>query len=475
LSEKQDRILRKLREIVGDQFASDEEHVLYPYSFDLTWATPRMPDYVVMPKTVEDVQRIVRLANLERIPIVPYCSGTNIGGLTIPEQGGIIVDLKRMNRIIEINTDVGYAVFEPGVSHAKLSAALKEKGYDFGWPVGTPSASPLALAVNHGIGHFSSRFGINSEFITGMEVVLPTGEIAKVGSCAFSDSWHSLFPLPMLSGLFVGWLGTTGIVTKLGVWVVEAPPYRDVVTVKADTIEDMTRYMIRFRKTYAADELTAVSWWLAQVPIPYPYQEKSKDAPEWFSFAVLRAWSEKELEAKRDLWKTAVKEEQKKGSSLLEFEYPPEAKRARTELPSRIIGSTKNYCGAGVAGIAWPGTFTPAVNWPKLYNEWKKIYVAHNLSPAVRVTDFKGSHYGMLRAMTPFDKKTPEAIENAKDAMLKAVEAGIRYGLIPYKPPVDYQSILNSKADPGYIQLVTKVKDMLDPNNIMNPGKLGVR
>jgi len=74
-----------------------------------------MPDYVVTPESVEEIQRILRFANREEIPVIPYVSGANIGGLTIPEEGDIILDLKRLNRITKIGTETHYAIIEPGV------------------------------------------------------------------------------------------------------------------------------------------------------------------------------------------------------------------------------------------------------------------------------------------------------------------------------------------------------------------------
>jgi len=331
------------------------------------------------------------------------------------------------------------------------------------------------MAINHGIGHLNGRFGINSQMISSMEVVLPTGEVAKIGSCAYSNSWHSLYPLPMLAGLFIGWLGTTGIVTKLGVWISKIRPYKDVLTIAAESAEDMTKYMVAWRDLELCDEVTAVSWWLAQVPIPYPYKEKPADEPEWFSYTVISGWSEEELAYKRKMWKEVVEKCRAKGVKLVDFEYPEEAKRGRTELPSRIVGSTKNYSKSCGGGLAWPGTFTPCKSWPIIYEKWKEIYIRRNLSPAVRFTDFRGSHYGMLRLMTPFDKRDPKAVENARQAMKECVDVGVPLGLIPYKPPVEYWNVMNKYADPGWIMLLTKIKDCLDPNHIMNPGKLGVR
>ncbi len=470
-----ERVYRKLADVLGEEWISDDEFVRFAYSYDMSFVEPKMPDIVVLPETVEEVQEIMKIANEEKVPVVPFTGGTNIGGLCIPEKGGIILDLKRMNRIIEINEEMRYAVIEPGVSHAQLAEALYKKGLQFGWPVGPPSASVLACAINHGIGHLTGRYGLNSQMLTSMEVVLPTGELVRLGSAGITGSWHALYPVPRLDGLFIGMLGTTGVVTKLGINVWAIPDYRDVLTVSANNIEDMTSYMIRWGRFEAADDLTAVSWWLAQIPIPYPYKPKPDDEPEWFSYSVISGYTEKELEAKREMWEIALKKEQENGSSVREYDYPEEAKRARTQLPSQIVGSTKNYAKSAGGGISWPGTFTPAPKWPEAFNRWKEIYIRRGLSPSVRVTLYRGTHYGMLRAMTPFDKRDPEKIKNAKEAIVEALQVALDVGGIPYKPPIEFLEEVYKRADPGYVELMKRVKDMLDPNNIMNPGKLLVR
>lgn len=308
-----------------------------------------------------------------------------------------------------------------------------------------------------------------------MEVVLPTGELVRVGSCAIvEDAWHSTLPLPKLDGLFKGWLGGTGIVTKLGIGVHPIPPFLKVFTVSCDTVEDMYSYMLNLSNYEICDDLTAVSWWLAQVPIPYPYREKPDDKPEWFSFANTNSFTQKEKEAREEIWQMVVDEEKKKGTSLKVTQYPEEALRARTQLPSQIVGSTKNYCKMAGAGISWPGTFTPANKWAPVYTEWKKVLIGHNLSPSVRMSMYRGVHYGMLRAMIPFNKQNPEETENARRAIVECLKIDLDHGGIPYKPPVDFGQEINKRAHPGYLMLLRRVKHMLDPNDIMNPGKLAL-
>ena len=468
-------VLKELASIVGEKNASAAKHIRYAYSYDMSFVQPKLPDYVVMAQTVEQVQQIMRFANKEKIPVIPYTAGTNIGGLCIPEQGGILLDLKRMNKILKIDTESHYAVMEPGVSHGMLAEALAKHNLRFGWPVGTPSASVSSCAISHGIGGLNARYGLNSQEITGMEVVLPTGELVRVGSCAINDeAWHSTLPMPKLDGLFKGWLGSTGVVTKIGVGVHPIPPILKVFTVSCDNVEDMYSYMHNLAYYEICDDLTAVSWWLAQVPIPYPYTPKPDDKPEWFNFANTNSFTEKEKEAREEIWQMVVEEEKKKGTSIKVTEYPEEALRARTQLPSQIVGSTKNYCKMAGAGISWPGTFTPANKWAPVYNDWKKILIDHNLSPSVRMSMYRGVHYGMLRAMIPFNKQNPEETENARKAIVECLKVDLDHGGIPYKPPVDFAKEINKRAHPGYLSLLKQVKGLLDPNNIMNPGKLGI-
>jgi glycolate oxidase len=260
-----------------------------------------------------------------------------------------------------------------------------------------------------------------------------------VGSCAIQeDSWHSLLPLPQLDGLFKGWLGSSGVVTKIGLRVHPIPPVLKVFTVSTQNIEDMVSYMRNLGNYEICDDMTAVSWWLAQVPIPSPYIPKPDGAPEWFCFGTTFSWTEKEKEAREEIWQMALEEEQKKGTSIKYAEYPEEALKARTQLPSQIVGSTKNYTKMAGGGISWPGTFTPVNKWAPVYNEWKKILIDHKLSPSVRVTNYRGVHYGMLRAMIPFNKKSPEATENARQAIVECLKVDLDAGGIPYKPPVDF-------------------------------------
>ena len=137
---KKDVILKKLEKIVGQDYVSNKPEDLFIYSQDSGASIPRPVDYVVMPITVEEVQKILLLANEDKIPIVPMGAGMTLSGLTIPIKGGIVVDMKRMDQILEINEMSRYALIEAGVATGRLTAYLEKHHPDL--QVSIPDAPP---------------------------------------------------------------------------------------------------------------------------------------------------------------------------------------------------------------------------------------------------------------------------------------------------------------------------------------------
>ena len=142
-------ILKELIDIVGEEYVMDESASLFVYSGDMTENVPHMPEFVVAPITVDEVQKIILLANKEKIPVVPFVSGSNLGGLTIPLEGGIIVDLKRMNKILEVNERDQYAIIEAGVTFADIKDYLDKNHPNlvYTYTYATPAAGVVPNAL----------------------------------------------------------------------------------------------------------------------------------------------------------------------------------------------------------------------------------------------------------------------------------------------------------------------------------------
>jgi len=107
-------ITLSLAKIVGEQYVSSQPEELFFYARDPGLMPAHKPDYVIVPQTVEEIQKIVRLANKEKIPLVPMGAGMALTGLIIPLKGGIVVDMKRMNKILEVNEKARYVIVEGG-------------------------------------------------------------------------------------------------------------------------------------------------------------------------------------------------------------------------------------------------------------------------------------------------------------------------------------------------------------------------
>src|SRR4030042_1811845 len=226
------RLIDQLDKIVGSQFVSTNPADLYIYSYDLTFAESHSPDIVVLPQSVEEVQAILKLANQEKIPVIPYIAGGNVGGLTIPLNGGISLDLKRMNNIIEVSEADMYALVEPGVTFGQMKAYLNKNHptLKYTYAFSPPSTGVIANALVQGLDNLSFRYGAASHWVTGLEVALATGELVRIGSCAASKTWQAIVPFPEIGGLFLGWQGATGVVTKMAVRLWPNPPYNNSLT-----------------------------------------------------------------------------------------------------------------------------------------------------------------------------------------------------------------------------------------------------
>jgi len=139
----------KLKNLLPADRVLTAEDKIKPYSCDMTEADPAMPDAVAYPLTTEEVVAVVKMANEEKCPIVPCVARTNLGALTLPTSGGIILDFTKMNRILKVNRDEMYIVIEPGVTFQQIKDFLEANHGDlrFSYPLSPPWTSVTANAL----------------------------------------------------------------------------------------------------------------------------------------------------------------------------------------------------------------------------------------------------------------------------------------------------------------------------------------
>lgn len=167
------------------------------------------PDVVVLPRTTEEVAAIVRLANDLSLPVVVRGAGTGLAGGTITIRGGILLVTSRMNQILEVNEVDRYAIVEPGLINLDLSVAIQNRGYYYAPdPASQRTCSIGGNIANNSGGPHCLKYGVTSNHILGLEVVLPDGEVVWFGGASAETPGFNL------AGVVVGAEGTLGIVTK---------------------------------------------------------------------------------------------------------------------------------------------------------------------------------------------------------------------------------------------------------------------
>jgi len=472
----EDRIYKLIEKIVGSENVSNEPYTLECYSCDSTTNLPSLPNYVVIATTVEQIQALVRLANKEKIPIVPTVGMSNTGGLTIPVAGGISLDLHKMDNIVEINEDIDYAIVEPGVTIGRLDTELKKRGYWVSLPVGPPGAAGLLPGyILHGYGHLGGKFGINSEQITGAELVLPDGELVRLGGCAISPYWFHRTPIPDLLGLILGWQGTTGIVTKLGINIYPRPGFKDAIGWGAFTShneplpETCARFLIKIARAEVAHDISGHSWGAVQIGkgLKYPLPPKPKEDPELYFAATIYAFTEEELTVKKKILENIVKEGIDSGLPLA---YTDVTGRIKVEMPTKYALKYSDHRGGG--GLDYIGSITPVINWTQGIKRLNEVFDKYGFTPYIRLSIYRGTLQGMMRALMPYnrsDKKDIEAVRRiARDVVHVILDCG---GLI-YKAPSFACEEMWKRGDPNFFKLLKEIKQTLDPNRIMNPGRL---
>jgi FAD/FMN-containing dehydrogenase len=224
--------LTRFETALGKQwvFTSEEDVDLYRDAFSPLWGEPeeRVASAAVAPVRVEEVQEVVRIANRYRIPLYPISTGRNLGyGGSAPNySGSVVVDLKRMNRVLDVNERNASALVEPGVSYFDLYQYIQERKLKVWLDVPDPGwGSPIGNSLDRGGGYTMSAFRMHFDAHCGMEVVLPNGEVMRTGMGALpgAKSWQEFkwsFG-PWVDGLFSQ--SNFGIVTKMGFWLMPEP------------------------------------------------------------------------------------------------------------------------------------------------------------------------------------------------------------------------------------------------------------
>jgi FAD/FMN-containing dehydrogenase len=479
---------KDIEAIVGKGNVLDDEATLAAFSRDQSMVEARRPDMVAYVESVEQIQKIVRLANETLTPVIPFSSGLNLHGACIPDQGGIIINMTRMNKIIAIDEDNWHVMIEPGVTFEQLQNELAPKGYRVMTPFGVPqNRSVLTSYLERDPVMAAPSFEHGNFLIMDTELVLPNGELFKTGNWTSGGAPGSPAG-PIRNSLFRMWTGaqgTLGIMTKMIVQF-EPIPARKMFFIPLPSVEAATAPMkqIQYREigtecmllnNFNLAALFNDEW---SVPTAFPAQAADADnfnalravLPPWMlivSITGLPRRPEEKIAYEEAALRTVCDE-----ANVELLEAIPNVPGAEKMLEAEMLRPFSILKKYNFKGQILNLTFKCPLN--------KVDELVGIASKKVCSNGYNCKDVGVY--VLPLERgralhceidfhAAPESAADLKAAWLKAAEELMNNGAYFDRPYGPWAPMVYARAA-GYTAMLKKLKKETDPNNIMNPGKL---
>ncbi len=463
-------VIFELEKIIGEKYVSNQPEMQFLYHHDFITAEPEgRCDIAIMPGSAEEVQEIVKIANKYKIPVVPWVSGINFGSCATPLKGGIVVDLRRLNRVLEVNEDDMYVLVEGGITWADLQGYLDKYHPDLraGITWSPPGTGVIPSCLCYGMFDLGMIGGTGAEFINGLEAVLGSGDLVKIGSCCVSNCWYGRQPFPDLAGLFIGWEGTTGIVTKAAIKLWPKLPYRRDYSFIGPTMGVGVPFLLKLSKAgLGICDIIIQNYGWANSSLGYNEKNAPLDAvesklPDFYGLLTTQAYTEKQHEAQCEAIENISKESNLQNLSAVRTAFGG-------PMPIQLWGCW-NYARGG--GGEWIGSYCSTRDIVKYYELSRNIAIKHERVPQFYGRIMFGGHYCVSRTNLNFNKNNQTEIESTRE-VLKEIHNEVQTidGVVMYKAPKWAHDVYAEKIMPTTKELIKKIRELLDPNHIMNPG-----
>ncbi|MDH4123393.1 MAG: FAD-binding oxidoreductase [Thermoplasmata archaeon] len=452
--------LSELKQIVGSTWCSTSVADLYDYSFDSSIHGSR-PDVVVRPKTTEEVQKIVLLANEKKIPIISRGAGTAMCGHTVPIKGGIILDLTRMDEIEEVRVEDLYCRVQPGVIYDALNKVLGKKGFWFPTSPGSAEICTIGgMVATNASGMRAIKYGATRDHVLGMEIVMPTGEIMRTGTKTLKNASGY-----QIDRLMVGSEGTLGVITDITLKLTMKPQKVAMVLAAFDNVYDAGKCVANIISKPLIPSSIEI---MDDVCIKAINKCKKTGFPDVEALVNVEVDGypctvEQEMKVVDEICR-------KSGASTVESSDDKATMAKWTEGRKSILPSLSRYGDEFVSvaladDMAVPISKVPdaVVRFHEISKETGTIFGTYGHSADGNL------HTKLL--VNPTSEGSWKAAEETVGRIYKAVlelggtvtgEHGVAITKAPY--------MMEERKDS--LETMRKIKRALDPNNIMNPGKI---
>ncbi|MCY7848175.1 glycolate oxidase subunit GlcD [Bacillus haynesii] len=453
------QVKSQLIEIVGSANYDDSNAGRLVYSYDATPQFQSMPDAVIAPRSKEEVSQIVKICNTHRIPIVPRGSGTNLCAGTCPTEGGIVLLFKHMNQILEIDEENLTITVQPGVITLDLIHAAEEKGLFYPPDPSSMKISTIGGNINENSGGLRGlKYGVTRDYVMALEVVLANGDIIRTGGKLAKDvAGYDL------TRLFIGSEGTLGIITEATLKLIPAPETKKTVLALYQDIDSAAQTVSNI---IAHKIIPATLEFLDQPTIQVIEDFAKIGLPVHAKAVLLIEQDGTEETVRRDI--AMIEEICKKGNAV-------SVQTAQTESEAEDLREARRTALSALARLK-PTTILEDATVPR--SEIAEMVKAINTiaeKHQISICTFGHAGDGNLHPTCTTDVRNSEEMKRVEqafeDIFKKAVELGGtitgEHGVGEMKAPY-----LELKLGKAGIAAMKAVKQALDPNSIMNPGKI---
>lgn len=452
-------IKQKLQAIVGDENVEDNHASLLAYSYDSTAQYQAMPHAVVSPRNTDEVAAVVRLCNEHKIPIVPRGSGTNLCAGTTPLEGGIVLLFKHMDEILEIDENNLTATVQPGVVTEDLIDAVEGVGLFYPPDPGSMHISQIGGNISENSGGLRGlKYGVTRDYVLGLEIVLPNGEVIQTGGKLAKDvAGYDL------TRLYVGAEGTLGIVTEATLKLIPKPETKQTMLAMYHHIEE------------AAETVSAI---IANRIVPATLEfldQGTLQVVEEYAQIGLPTDADAVLLIEQDGAEEVVSRDIEKIATLCEANGAFGVSVAKTDEEARALTQARRAALSALSRLK-PTTILEDATIPRseIANMVRAITrIAEKYD--VWICTFGHAGDGNLHPTCLTDVRDEEEIKRVEQAFEEIFKEAVKLGgTITGEHGVGSMKLpyLHLKVGEAGVEAMRQIKLALDPNNIMNPGKI---
>lgn len=456
----EDKIKRMLIDVVGDKNFTDHRIDMVSYSYDASEHRHR-PVCGVLAETAQQISEILKIANKEKIPVIPRGAGTGLSGMAVPIEGGIVLDLSHMNQIVKISIEDRLAIVQPGVVYAELETALSRYGFFFPPDPASGKVSTLGgnVATNAG-GLKGAKYGTTRDYVLGLQVVLPDGRIMRTGSKAMkSVSGYDL------TRLFVGAEGTLGVVTEIILKINPRPTATSTALATFDKLDDAGRVVSQIMFAGIIPSALEI---LGRHTIRAINQNTDLNLPE--VDAMILAETDGHTDEETDF-------QMKKIIAVFRKNNSREIKYAKTEEEVKQLWMARKSAYGVLARIkthfVLEDVTVPMANISDMLKGIEAIADRYNL----QIATFGHAGDGNLHPQILYDGYDAQEVKRVEEASADLFQLAVDLdGTLTGEHGIGLSKAryMPLEHDQVALEIMRTLKKTFDPNKILNPGKMAL-